>query len=140
MNMTIRRIIIALGLAIGVAAPVAALAHGAKGHRNLEVIAEGHDDHKAVDKGMKQLSKGLGVKCTTCHVKGKYERDDLPAKLAAREFLDATIDQRDAEKRQTALAELLSALKLEKPKNEARIWTAVDSWQKRSTGSTPATN
>jgi hypothetical protein len=104
-------------------------AHGPKGHQNLEVLRRQSD--KKFDASMKSFSKGLGVKCSACHVKGAYDRDDLPAKEAAREFMAATIGERDPTKRALALEELLDALELESAKDEARVWRTVGAWKRK---------
>jgi hypothetical protein len=110
-------------------APLSAFAHGTKGHQNLKVLRQ--QNHRKLDAGMKLLTKGLGVKCGTCHVKGEYDRDDLPAKIAARDFMTQTIGVKDPAQRSEALDELLLALDLERPKDEAKVWKAVRTFQKK---------
>ena len=121
------RIFVALLIAFG--ASSVAYAHGPKGHQSLKVLR--HQTNKKFDAGMKSLSRGLGVKCSACHVKGAYEKDDVPAKEAARDFMTATIGERDKTKKSEALAELLEELDLEKAKDEAKVWQAVRSWKKK---------
>jgi hypothetical protein len=103
--------------------------HGPKGHQNLKVLAD--LPHKQFDTSMKAFSKGLGVKCTACHVEGAYEKDDLPTKQAAREFMTAVIGESDQAKRGEALKKLLGALKIETVKDEAKVWQAVSGWKKK---------
>jgi hypothetical protein len=115
----------ALALALAAAAPAAA--HEPE---NLKVLAKDHTE-KEVEKGMKAMTKGLGVKCEACHVKGKMHADDVKAKEAARTFLKATMGEKDAAKRKAALDELLKALELKAAKAEAGVWQAVDGWKKQ---------
>jgi len=121
------RIISALILAFMFAVSLAH-AHG-KGHKNLKVLAD--VDHKQFDAGMKAFNGGLGVKCVACHVKGEFEKDDKPAKLAAREFMTAAIGESDQAKKSEALEKLLGALKREKAEDEAKVWQAVAGWKKK---------
>lgn len=118
---------LAIGTGLLVALPLQA--HGPEGHKNLKVLA---DDHKAIDRGMKAMAKGLGVKCTACHVKGKFDKDDVPAKAAGRKFLTVVVGEPDKVKRSEALRVLLDALKLEKPHDEEKIWEAVGPWKQQS--------
>lgn len=97
-------------------------------HKNLQVL---EDDHKAIDAGMKQFAKGLGVKCGHCHVKDKMDADDKDEKKAAREFFRAAVGESDQAKQKAALATLLPVLKLEQAKDEADIWKALSSWKKK---------
>jgi cytochrome c peroxidase len=83
---------------------------------------------KKVGKGMKALTKGLGVKCTACHVKGDMDSDKIPTKDATREFLKATLATKDAAAREAALKTLLGQLKLDAAKKPAAVWEAVDMW------------
>lgn len=111
-----------------VAAPAAA--HGDKKHKNLKVLD--HSLGKAIGKGMKGLTKGLGVKCKACHVKGKLHLDDVAAKGVARDFIKtALMAPTPGEAQKKALMTLLKALKLDKAKNEAKIWAGVDKWRKK---------
>ena len=93
--------------------------------KNLKVLSPKLG--KKVGKGMKHLTKGLGVKCIACHVKGKMEKDDVAAKEASRTFIKVALE--NPEKRQEALKTLMKEMKLEKVKNEAKIWKAFDSWK-----------
>jgi hypothetical protein len=86
---------------------------------------------KKIGAGMKSLSKGLGTKCESCHVKGKLDLDDKGEKLKAREFLAAVIGEKDQAKRDGELKKLLGELKLDKAKDPAIVWEAVDMWKKQ---------
>jgi hypothetical protein len=97
--------------------------------KNLKVL-DG-SNKKGFDNAMKSMSKGLGVKCNACHVKGEFESDDKETKLAGRTFFTAVVGEKDAAKRDAALAELLKVLKVEKAKEPKAIWTAVDSFKKK---------
>ena len=110
-------------------APMTVFAHGNKGHQNLLVLQA--RDHRQLDASMKKLAQGLGVKCGACHVKGAFDSDALPAKEAARDFMVQTIGEEDPEVRAEALDELLDALEIERPKNEAKIWQAISGWEKK---------
>ncbi len=91
---------------------------------NLKVLA---DNGKDLEKGMKNLSKGLGVKCTACHIKGEFESDKVEAKNVTREFFKATVGKKDG--RDKALTPLLKALKLEKLKKAEKFWKGVDKFK-----------
>lgn len=95
-------------------------------HHNLKVLPPGLGE--PLDQGMKKMSKGLGVKCKTCHVGDDYDRDDLPAKAAAREFLRKALRAEPAQ-RAEALKKLLADLKLERAQDEAKLWEALDLWK-----------
>lgn len=112
-----------LAVAMVVAAPAVAAAHGGKKHKNLKVLA---DSKKALGDGMKLLSKGLGVKCTACHVKGKLARDAKPAKIAARNFLGAVLEADAPAVRAEALKTLLQTMSLKAAKDERKIWSAIE--------------
>lgn len=62
------------------------LAHGPKGHTNLQVLPK-DIGHKKLDAVMKAQARSLGVKCTHCHVKGDYASDKKKSKLAARQMM-----------------------------------------------------
>lgn len=115
-----------LGLLVQVGYSANASAH--EKFENLQVL-DG-SNKKSVEKGMKSFSKGLGVKCNACHVKGDFDSDKVPAKADARKFLKAVVGQKDEAKRKAALADLLKVLKLEKPKAEAKIWKGIDRFKK----------
>jgi ABC-type uncharacterized transport system substrate-binding protein len=105
--------------------PVLAFAHG-KEEKNKNVTVLTHVEHEELEKSMKSLSKGLGVKCTACHVKGKFDKDDVAAKGDTRKFFEAVVKTTDATERAAALKTLLGALKLEAAKDEKQVWSAVD--------------
>lgn len=84
-----------------------------------------------IKKGMKRFASGLGVKCERCHDEDDYGADSLKTKLAARRFLNATIEAPPASARDRALAELKLALGLTKLEDEDDIWSAVESWKRR---------
>ena len=97
----------------------------AKKYKNLTVL--NNDLGKKVGKGMKQLTKGLGVKCITCHVKGKMAAEGVPNKDYTREFIKAVL-KNPAEK-EAALAKLLKEMKLEKAKKPEKVWKAFEYWK-----------
>jgi hypothetical protein len=117
------------GISVALLMPSArGFAHGAHGHKNLKVLV---DDHHAIDAGMKRLAQGLGVDCKGCHVKGKFDSDQVPAKQVARQFFAATVGEPDPQKREAALAPVLGALEIAAPKDPAALWSAIDSWRRR---------
>jgi hypothetical protein len=105
-----------------------ALAHNDP--QNLKVLSKEHTG-KEVEKGMKSITKGLGVKCEACHVKGKFHVDEVKTKDPARDFLRATVGEKDDGKRKDALAKLLKELKLDAAKDEKAVWEGVDSFKKQ---------
>lgn len=115
-----------LGLFVQIGFVSSASAH--EKFKNLKVI-DG-SNKKSVEKGMKSLSKGLGVKCNACHVKGEFDSDKVAAKQEARKFLTAVVGEKDTAKRKTALTSLLKAMKIEKAKAEPKIWKGVDLFKK----------
>jgi hypothetical protein len=110
---------------LGLAAPSA---HAEDKAKNLKVLK---DTGKGLQKGMKELTKGLGVKCEACHVKGKFDADDRKTKGAGRDFLKATVGEKDATKRDAALKALLTAMELDAAKDAAKVWAGVDMFQKQ---------
>ena len=100
-----------------------------KDFKNLKIL--NGSDKKAFDKGMKTFSKGLGVKCNACHVKGEFENDKIETKGEARKFFNLSVGEKDAAKRESALADLLKALKVEKAKDPKTVWVAVDGFKKK---------
>lgn len=96
--------------------------------KNLKVLEFNGKDFKT---GMKSMTKGLGVKCNACHVKGKFDSDEIKAKEAGRDFLKATLGEKDSAKRDAALKTLLTALKLETAKDAAGVWAGVDMFKKK---------
>ncbi|MBI2374394.1 MAG: hypothetical protein HYV07_10405 [Deltaproteobacteria bacterium] len=108
---------------------LAATASPHDSHNNLKVIEAPNE--KALDKAMQGFSKGIGVKCVACHVKGKWDKDDVAAKADARKFFEATVGVADQTKRDAALAALLPILKVEKAKDAAMIWTALGTLKRK---------
>lgn len=100
----------------------------AAGHKNLKVIK---DNGKILKKGMKNLTKGLGVRCKACHVKGKWASDEVAAKEKTRAFLRATVGVSDVAQKEQALDELLKVLKIDKAKNATRVWKGVSMFEKK---------
>ena len=96
--------------------------------KNLKVLA---DNGKALEAGMKSISKGLGVKCNACHEKGKFDADTVPAKEEARKFFTAAIGEKDQAKRDGALKALANAMKLKEAKDAAELWKGVDQLKKK---------
>src|SRR5713226_5974911 len=84
--------------------------------KNLKVL---QDTGKSFPNGMKSFSKGIGVKCDACHVKGEFDSDKVAAKEDARKFFTAVVGEKDKAKRDTALKALLTSMKIERAKNEA---------------------
>jgi hypothetical protein len=99
--------------------------HAHKKPKNLKVLSPKLG--KKLGKGMKLLTKGLGVKCVACHVKGKMHKDDVATKGHTRTFIKSVLAH--PEKRAVALATLLKEMKLEKAKKEDKIWKAFDHWK-----------
>ena len=96
--------------------------------KNLEILK---DTGKKLQKGMKEFTKGLGVKCNACHVKGKFDSDELKPKVAGRDFFKVTVGNKDAAKRDAALKALLKALELDAAKDGAKVWSGVDMLEKK---------
>jgi hypothetical protein len=103
---------------------VSSAAQADKEPQNLKVFKK-DTDKKVLDKAMKELSKGLGVKCAACHVKGKFESDDIKAKVATRDFFTAVVGEADAGKRDAALKALLPALELSTATSADVIWAGL---------------
>ncbi len=112
-------------LALGLA-PQVASAHDAA--KNLKVLK---DNGETMEKGMKAMSKGLNVKCQACHVKGKFESDDVEAKVKTRDFFTAVVGEADQAKKDAALAELLKVLKLDAAKDAKSVWAGVGMLEKK---------
>lgn len=100
-------------------------------HHNLKVLPQGLG--KPLDEGMKKLAKGLGVKCNACHIPDEYDKDDVPGKTAAREFLRKALQAEPAQ-RADALKKLLVDLKLKRTQDENKIWEALDLWKQAVPG------
>lgn len=97
----------------------------AKKNKNLKVLNK--DLGKKVGKGMKDLTKGLGVKCVSCHVKGKMAEDGVPNKEHTRKFISAVLKNPGA--KEAALAQLLKDMKLDKAKKPEKVWKAFETWK-----------
>ena len=82
---------------------------------------------KKVGKGMKDLTKGLGVKCIACHVKGKMAEDGPENKEHTRKFISAVLKNPSA--KEAALTQLLKDMKLEKAKKPEKVWKAFETWK-----------
>lgn len=124
---TLRSLTLGLGLGLFLTASNPAAADGPP--KNLKVL-KSTTDGKVLEKAMKELSKGLGVKCASCHVKGKFDSDEVKAKEASRKFLSAVLGESDAEKRNKALADMLPALELKEVKNADVIWKGLATLEK----------
>ncbi|MBL4633054.1 MAG: c-type cytochrome [Kofleriaceae bacterium] len=61
----------------------------AEGLTNIKALPKKWSD-KQVKRYMVGISKGLGVKCSHCHVKGDFASDKIEAKLAARKMITMT--------------------------------------------------
>lgn len=116
----------ALAAGAGFLAPNAAQAGGPP--KNLKIVKA---NGKKFKKGMKSLTKGLGVKCKACHIKGKFDSDEIEAKVAGRKFLDATVGKSDKATREAALKALLAAMKIDAPKSAEKIWAGVDLFERK---------
>ena len=116
----------ALCLGIALSAPLRA-EEGESKQKNLQVLAAG----KEVEAGMKLFSKGIGVKCNACHIKGEFDSDKMSEKLEARKFLQAVLGEKDAAKKDTALKTLLSTLKVTEIKSADDLWKGVDTFKKK---------
>ncbi|MEM7676590.1 MAG: hypothetical protein AAF449_11365 [Myxococcota bacterium] len=100
----------------------------AKKYKNLKVLA---DNGKALKKGMKKMTRGLGVKCKACHIKGKWDKDDVQAKVKSREFFEAVVGSEDAAAKEAALKALLKVLELEKAKKPDMLWEGMALLEKK---------
>lgn len=58
--------------------------------KNLKVLPKTWTKAKVNDYMKKTVSRGLGVKCDACHVKGDYASDEVKDKLAARKMIALT--------------------------------------------------
>ena len=125
--MKIRTLTLTLALATGAGLIAADDAEARKPYKNLKVLK---DNGKTLEKGMKNITKGLGVKCKACHVKGEFESDKHETKVKARDFFRAVVGEKDAAKRKAALADLQKLLKLDKVRKEERIWKGVEMLEK----------
>ena len=92
-------------------------------YKNLKLLA---DNGETLEKGMKQFSKGLGVKCNACHVKGKFDSDEKASKEKARTFFKTVLGTKDKAARDTALATLLKDLGQKKASKPDRLWKGIE--------------
>lgn len=113
-------------LALGVSA--ATTAHADENFKNLKVLK---NNGKDLEKGMKAISKGLGVKCTACHVKGEFDSDKVAAKDKTRAFFTAVVGEKDQAKKDAAAAELLKNVEGAALKDAKAIWEGVALLQKQ---------
>jgi hypothetical protein len=58
--------------------------------KNLKVLPKTWTTAKVTDYMKKQVSRGTGMKCEGCHVKGDFASDDNKNKLAARKMIALT--------------------------------------------------
>src|SRR5688572_29204778 len=119
--------LIAFALAAGLVTASTA-AHADEDFKNLKVLK---NNGKDLEKGMKAVSKGLGVKCTACHVKGEFDSDKVPAKDKARAFMTAVIGEADQAKKDAAAAELVKSVEGAALKDAKSLWEGVALWQKK---------
>ncbi len=124
--MNFRVALSALSLVTAAAFAAPAIAHAPT---NLKVISKDIKE-KDLEKAMKDITKGLGVKCEGCHVKGKFDSDDVKTKITSREFLTKTIGNKDEAVRKAALDDLLKSMDLKEAKDAALIWKGVDQLKK----------
>ena len=120
--------VILAGSVMAVTLAAAQPAEAKKGFKNLKVLA---DNGKDLKKGMKNMTKGLGVKCKACHIKGKWAKDDVATKKDSRKFFNAVVGTNDEKVRAKALKKLLAALEIDAPKDEARLWKGISMLQKK---------
>ncbi len=126
--MNIRATFLTIALLGGLQMGLSTSASAHEKFKNLKVLK---DNGKDLEKGMKNLTKGLGVKCKACHVKGEFESDKLPTKEATRTFLKAVVGEADQGKKDAALAKLLKEMKVEKLKKADKFWKGVAKFQKK---------
>jgi hypothetical protein len=107
---------------------VSARAEDEEKHKNLKVL---QDTGKSLEDGMKAFSKGLGVKCDKCHVKGEWDSDKVALKEDARKFFTSTVGEKDKAKRDAALKTLLTAMNEKEAKKPDEVWKGIDSFKKK---------
>lgn len=98
-------------------------------HENMKILE--HTGPR-LKKSMKDFSKGVGVKCTACHVKKDFESEEKALKDKSRPFFEAVVGESDAAKREAALSQLLKLLELETPRDEAKLWKGIDAMKKKA--------
>ncbi|MCC7383962.1 MAG: hypothetical protein IT384_19125 [Deltaproteobacteria bacterium] len=111
----------ALLIAVALGAPAGA--HEGHEHKNLKVLAGVPE--KKLDEGMKSMAKGLGVKCTACHIDKHWDKDEKKTKLEARAFFEKVVAGPEDADRKIALDALVHAVGLKNVRDEALIWQAV---------------
>lgn len=102
-------------------------------------VAQAHDENmkvleesKGLKKAMKDFSKGVGVKCTSCHVKKDWDSEEKPMKDKSRAFFRAVVGEKDQAKRDAALADLLKMLEKGEAKDPALVWKGVDKMKRKA--------
>lgn len=98
-------------------------AHARGAPKNLKVIQA-----KNMKKGMKLLNKAFHVKCTACHIKKKWGKDDVKAKDLTREYLKLSLKKAPAPEQEKALKALLVALKRDKVKKPDKLAKLNEIW------------
>ena len=68
---------------------LANIVYGQSNYKNLKVL-DPKIEESELKVLMKGYAKGLGVKCTFCHVRDAYHKDDKKHKLVAREMIIMT--------------------------------------------------
>lgn len=96
-------------------------------HSNLKVLKP---TRGALKRAMKSLSRGLGVKCTKCHVKKDFESEANALKDKTRFFFRQTVDSPDVSKRKMALEKLLKVMELDSVNDEAKVWLGIEGLEK----------
>lgn len=122
--LTTATLTLGLGLAAG---SIARADHHADHDEHLKVIQETDDLKKA----MKNFSKGVGVKCTACHVKKEWESEKKAMKDKSRAFFRATVGVTDQAQRDAALADLLKLLEREEARDAKLVWKGIDMMKRK---------
>ena len=65
------------------------IVYGQSNYKNLKVL-DPKIEESELKLLMKGYAKGLGVKCTFCHVRDAYHKDDKEHKIIAREMIAMT--------------------------------------------------
>ncbi|MBX2810250.1 MAG: hypothetical protein KTR25_00505 [Myxococcales bacterium] len=97
-------------------------------HKNMKVLEHTGSSFK---KSMKALTKGIGVKCTACHVKKKFDSEEKEMKDRTRFFFEEVVGNSDMAQRKASLQKLLKVLGLEAARDEAKLWKGIDSLKKK---------
>ena len=82
-------------------------------------------------RSMKDFSKGLGVKCTTCHIKRDYDSEEKAMKDKTRPFFRAVVGEKDPAVREKALADLLKLLELDAPRDVDKLWKGINAMKRK---------